>query len=46
MDQLTFGDSEFSNKKKTTRREKLLAEMAEVVPWEMLTGLIAKSYTN
>jgi len=44
MDQLTFGDSEFSNKKKTTRREKLLAEMEVVVPWEMLASLIKPFY--
>lgn len=33
MAQLTFGDAEFAGKGKTTRKERFLAEMEQVVPW-------------
>jgi transposase, IS5 family len=32
MKQLSFADAEFAAKKKTTRRERFLAEMEQVVP--------------
>ena len=44
MNQLTFGDSEYSVKRKQTRREVFLAEMEQVVPWEALLALIAPAY--
>lgn len=44
MAQQTFSDFEFSSKKKTTRREKFLTEMDQVVPWAALTKLIEPFY--
>jgi IS5 family transposase len=44
MDQMSFGDAEFANKKKCTRREVFLAEMEEVVPWKGLVKLIEPFY--
>ena len=44
MAQLTFGDAEFASKGKTTRRERFLAEMDQVVPWKSLLGLIEPFY--
>jgi IS5 family transposase len=38
--QTTFAHAEFAAKKKTTRREKSLARMEEVIPWaQLLTRL-------
>ena len=44
MDQLSFGDSEYAAKKKTTRREVFLAEMDQVVPWSSLLKVIEPFY--
>jgi IS5 family transposase len=44
MDQLTFGDADFANKGKTTRKERFLSEMEQVVPWSTLQRLIAPYY--
>lgn len=44
MAQLTFGDAEFAGKGKTTRKERFLAEMEQVVPWAALQRLIAPVY--
>ena len=44
MTQLTFGDLEYSGKRKRTRREIFLAEMEQVVPWESLLALIEPHY--
>jgi IS5 family transposase len=44
MSQLTFGDTEYASKGKTTRRERFLAEMDQVVPWKSLLGLIEPFY--
>jgi IS5 family transposase len=44
MSQLTFGDAEYASKGKTTRRERFLAEMDQVVPWKSLLGLIEPFY--
>lgn len=44
MAQLTFGDAEFAGKGKTTRKERFLAEMEQVVPWGGLQRLIAPVY--
>jgi IS5 family transposase len=46
MSQMSFGDAEYSGKRKRTRREVLLAEMEEVVPWSALLGLIVPHYPN
>ena len=42
--QLGFSDYEQTTAKKQTKREKFLAEMEVVVPWELLIGLIKPHY--
>ena len=42
--QLGFGDYEQSTAKKQTKREKFLAEMEQVVPWQPLIDLIETFY--
>jgi IS5 family transposase len=44
MAQMTFGDAEFAGKGKTTRKERFLSEMEQVVPWAALQRLIAPVY--
>lgn len=44
MDQLSFGDADFASKGKTTRKERFLSEMEQVVPWPALLRLIAPVY--
>ena len=39
--QTSFAQSEYARKKKTTRREKFLAQMEQVVPWARLVAVIA-----
>ena len=42
--QTTFARAEFGHKKKTTRREKFLARMEEVIPWSKLLTVIEPHY--
>ena len=42
--QTTFAHAEFAAKKKTTRREKFLARMEEVIPWVKLLAVIEPHY--
>ena len=42
--QLTFGDAEALSQRKPTRRERFLAEMDQVVPWQSLLAPIAHHY--
>ena len=42
--QTTFAQAEFAAKKKTTRREKFLARMEEVIPWARLLAVIEPHY--
>jgi IS5 family transposase len=42
--QLGFGDYEQATTKKRTRRERFLAEMEKVVPWNALMDLIDPHY--
>ena len=42
--QTTFAQAEFAAKKKTTRREKFLARMDEVIPWAQLLAVIEPHY--
>src|SRR6185295_10170122 len=42
--QMSFAEGEYAGKKKTTRRERFLAQMEAVVPWARLVGLIAPHY--
>ena len=39
--QSSFSQAEFAAKKKTTRREKFLARMEEVIPWAKLLAVLA-----
>ena len=41
---MSFAQSEYARKKKTTRREKFLGEMEQVVPWGRLVALIEPHY--
>src|SRR5207342_866731 len=40
MDQLSFASLDFASKKKRTKRDVFLAEMAAVVPWSALEAII------
>lgn len=42
--QMSFAQSEYAKKKKTTRRVRFLAEMEKVVPWGRLVALIEPHY--
>ena len=42
--QTSFSQAEFAAKKKTTRREKFLARMEEVLPWAQLLAVIEPHY--
>jgi len=42
--QTSFAQAEFADKKKTTRREKFLARMEEVIPWPKLLAVIEPFY--
>lgn len=46
MKQTTFASLAWSNKGKVTRRERFLAEMDAVIPWEKLLGLIGPHYPS
>ena len=41
--QTSFAESEYARKKKTTRREKFLAQMEEVVPWARQVEVIVRT---
>lgn len=42
--QPSFADLPYLNKKKVTRREKFLAEMEQVIPWERMLAVIRPHY--
>ena len=44
MNQLTFAEAEYAIKKRTTRREKFLAQLEELTPWQKLTQQLSKGY--
>jgi transposase, IS5 family len=44
MDQLSFASLDFAAKKKVTKRDVFLAEMAAVVPWDALEAVIEPHY--
>lgn len=44
MNQMSFGDAEYAGKRKRTRREIMLAEMDQVIPWSSLLKLIEPVY--
>lgn len=44
MKQNSFSELEYQSKKKTTRKEKFLCEMDEILPWKQLLNPIRKHY--
>lgn len=44
MKQISFAQAEHQNKKKVTRRERFLAQMDSVVPWQRLIEVLSPSY--
>src|SRR6195256_3296469 len=44
MDQLSFASLDFAAKKKRTKRDALLGEMAAVVPWGALEAVVEPHY--
>ena len=40
MNQLTFSDMEYFNRKKKTRREEFLDAMEEIIPWKYWVDMI------
>ncbi|EQD75830.1 transposase, IS4 family protein, partial [mine drainage metagenome] len=44
MTPMSFSDAEYDGKRKRTRREVFLAEMEQVVPWQVLLALIEPVY--
>ncbi len=46
MHQLSFSDIEFKTKKKTTRREKFLSQMDQLIPWKSLEKTIGRYYSK
>jgi len=45
MDQLSFSDSEFTYKKRQTRKEKFLGRMEKLMPWKRFEAIIGPYYT-
>lgn len=43
---MSFSQAEYAKKKKTTKREKFLAEMEQVVPWARLVAVIEPHYPS
>lgn len=44
MKQISFAQAEHLNKKKVTRRERFLAQMESLVPWQRLIDALSPSY--
>ena len=44
MDQISFADAEYQNKKRKTRREKFLDRMERLIPWERLVKKLKRHY--
>ncbi|MDK3166364.1 MULTISPECIES: transposase, partial [Aeromonas] len=42
--QLTFADSEFSSKRRQTRKEIFLSRMEQILPWQDMTTVIEPFY--
>ena len=42
--QLTFADSEFSSKRRQTRKEIFLSRMEHILPWQDMTTVIEPFY--
>ena len=46
MNQLTFSDMEYSNRKRKTKREEFLDAMEEIIPWKYWVDMIRPYYFN
>lgn len=46
MNQLSFGDADFEGKGKTTRKERFLSEMEQIVPWQALIKVVEPFYPD
>lgn len=44
MDQITFSEAEYQNKKRKTRREIFLERMDKLIPWNQLEKKVARHY--
>ena len=44
MSQLSFSDSEFLQKRRTTRKERFFAKMEKLVPWQRIISVIEPYY--
>ena len=44
MDQMSFSDAEFSQKRRQTRKERFLERMEQIIPWALLESLIEPHY--
>jgi hypothetical protein len=44
MNQLTFSEAEYNNKRRKTRREKFLEQMDQLIPWKRLEKKIKPYY--
>ena len=44
MKQISFSEAEFAGKKRVTRRERFLAEMERVIPWQEVLAVIESHY--
>lgn len=44
MQQMSFSDFEYSNKKKTTRKQRFLTKMEQIMPWERWIKIISRHY--
>ena len=46
MSQLSFGDMEYANRRRKTRREAFLEQMDKIIPWADWVTLIASHYPS
>lgn len=46
MNQLTFSDIEYSNRKKKTKREEFLDAIEKIIPWKYWMDMIRPYYFN
>lgn len=44
--QITFAEAEFTSKKKQTRRDRLLADLENLVSWSVLESVIESHYSK
>ena len=44
MQQISFSDLAYTHKKKTTRKERFLAEMNDLLPWKHLLKAMVRKY--